>query len=124
MKIKITGRGIFDGNGKEIPIGTEFDVKKEPTQWAGRYEKVGSSTKGKKLTSAEGDAGDTDGEDGTGTASVDPTSGGATGASSPGERQPSDGNPAEGGQGADATDGAAEGKSTRPAWQNPKGQGK
>lgn len=37
MKIQITAGGIYDGEGKEIPVGTEFDLKEEPTAWAGRY---------------------------------------------------------------------------------------
>lgn len=37
MKIQITAGGIFGGDGKEIPVGTELTVSKEPTSWAGRY---------------------------------------------------------------------------------------
>ncbi|MDP1599012.1 hypothetical protein [Phenylobacterium sp.] len=37
MKIKITAAGIFDGEGREVPIGTEVTLTEEPTGWAGRY---------------------------------------------------------------------------------------
>jgi len=47
MKIKITGTGIYDGKGQEIPVGTEFDVKAEPNGWAGRYTVIGDETKAK-----------------------------------------------------------------------------
>jgi hypothetical protein len=40
MRIKITAGGIFDGEGKEVPVGSYFTVKDEPTGWAGRYEIV------------------------------------------------------------------------------------
>ncbi|QYJ00757.1 hypothetical protein KUV46_15720 [Thalassovita mediterranea] len=40
MKIKITAGGIFDGNGKEIPIGHQLTVKEEPKAWRGRYEVI------------------------------------------------------------------------------------
>lgn len=40
MKIRIIAGGIYGKDG-EIPIGTELDVKDEPTGWAGRYEVVG-----------------------------------------------------------------------------------
>lgn len=46
MRIKITAGGIHDGTGKEIPVGTELTVKKEPKGWAGRYA-VLSDDKGK-----------------------------------------------------------------------------
>lgn len=36
MRIKITGRGIYGGDG-EIPVGAEFEVKEAPRNWAGRY---------------------------------------------------------------------------------------
>lgn len=39
MRIKITGRGIY-GNGGELPIGTELELKTEPAGWRGRYEVV------------------------------------------------------------------------------------
>ncbi|WP_420478240.1 hypothetical protein [Brevundimonas sp. FT23028] len=49
MRIKITGSGIFNSEGQEIEVGTELDVKNEPTGWAGRYEIIsGGNTKGKK----------------------------------------------------------------------------
>lgn len=37
MKIRITAGGIYDGNGGEVPVGTELTVKEEPTGWTGRY---------------------------------------------------------------------------------------
>ena len=36
MKIKITARGIYGGDG-EIPVGTELSVSEAPKGWAGRY---------------------------------------------------------------------------------------
>ena len=42
MRIKITSGGIYDGEGKEVPIGAEFTVKEEPTAWAGRYSVIGA----------------------------------------------------------------------------------
>lgn len=39
MKIRITKPGIY-GNGSEIAVGTELDVKEEPKGWAGRYEVI------------------------------------------------------------------------------------
>lgn len=47
MKIKITAGGIYGGDGIEIPLGTEFTVKEEPTAWAGRYEVTTGLTEGK-----------------------------------------------------------------------------
>ncbi|MDO8912304.1 MAG: Rho termination factor N-terminal domain-containing protein [Phenylobacterium sp.] len=47
MKIQITGGGIYGQNGDEIAIGTEFDVKEEPTGWAGRYTVLTEGGKGK-----------------------------------------------------------------------------
>lgn len=50
MKIKITAGGIYDGQGVEVPIGSEFDVKNEPTGWAGRYTILsGSETDDEKV---------------------------------------------------------------------------
>jgi hypothetical protein len=46
MRIEITAGGIYDSNGKEIPVGTELTVKEEPVAWSGRY-RVVSSGKGK-----------------------------------------------------------------------------
>lgn len=49
IRIQITAGGIYGADGKEIPVGTELDVKNEPTGWAGRYEVIsGGDTKGKK----------------------------------------------------------------------------
>lgn len=41
MKVKITAGGIYNGLGREIPIGTILTVKNDPVGWAGRYEVVG-----------------------------------------------------------------------------------
>lgn len=46
IRIQITAGGIFDAEGREIPIGTELNVSEEPKAWAGRYA-VLSNTKGK-----------------------------------------------------------------------------
>lgn len=50
MKIQITAGGIYDGEGKEIPVGTEFDLKAEPTAWAGRYTVLSDGEKAQKKT--------------------------------------------------------------------------
>lgn len=47
MRIKITKGGIFNAKGSEIAIGTELDVKAEPTAWAGRYEVISGGGKDK-----------------------------------------------------------------------------
>jgi len=55
MKIKITKGGIFGVNG-EIPVGTIFDVKDEPTGWAGRYEVIsGGKGSGTEPVNNDGD---------------------------------------------------------------------
>lgn len=46
MKIEITAGGIYGAGGKEIAIGEVFEVKNEPTAWAGRYRVIGK-TEGK-----------------------------------------------------------------------------
>ena len=68
MKIKITGGGIHDGEGKEIKIGTELEVADpevgedgEPLAthpWAGRFEVISGNRKAKKAVTnpAGGDA--------------------------------------------------------------------
>lgn len=38
MRIKIIAGGIYDGEGKEVPIGTHLTVSEEPAAWAGRFE--------------------------------------------------------------------------------------
>lgn len=44
-RIRITGPGIFGGEG-EIAVGTEFDINGElPAGWAGRAEIVGEGPK-------------------------------------------------------------------------------
>lgn len=58
MRIKITAGGIHDGEGKEIPVGTELSVADpevgedgeplSPHPWAGRFEVISSSRKAKK----------------------------------------------------------------------------
>lgn len=52
MRIQITAGGIYGENGVEIEPGTEFDVKEEPTAWAGRYA-VLSDSKGKTAVTAK-----------------------------------------------------------------------
>ncbi|GAA0212502.1 hypothetical protein [Brevundimonas nasdae] len=47
MRVKITKPGIYTSEGKEIEVGTELDVKNEPTVWAGRYEVLSGDGKGK-----------------------------------------------------------------------------
>lgn len=47
VKIKITKPGIFNAEGAEIEVGTELDLKAEPTAWAGRYEVIGGNKGGK-----------------------------------------------------------------------------
>ena len=49
MRIKITKGGIFNAKGEEIAVGTEFDVKKKPEGWAGRYEEVGGGKSKEKV---------------------------------------------------------------------------
>lgn len=48
MKIEVTAGGIYNGEGKEIPIGTTFDVKDEPQGWNGRYRIVSKADKDAK----------------------------------------------------------------------------
>jgi len=50
MRIKITAGGIFDGEGKEVPVGSIFDIadpktnedgtELAPHPWAGRFEVI------------------------------------------------------------------------------------
>lgn len=47
MKIEITAGGIYDGEGKEVPIGTTFDVSDEPQGWNGRYRVLSKDGEGK-----------------------------------------------------------------------------
>ncbi|MHC2215532.1 hypothetical protein [Rhizobium leguminosarum] len=42
------GKPSTENPSGEIPIGTEIDVEKEPTDWVGRYEVVFGSTEGKQ----------------------------------------------------------------------------
>lgn len=51
MRIRITASGIYGADG-EVPVGTEFEIKNEPTGWAGRY-MVLAKTKGKKAVTNE-----------------------------------------------------------------------
>lgn len=41
VKIRITAGGIYGGDGKEVPLGTEITLSQEPAEWAGRYIVVG-----------------------------------------------------------------------------------
>lgn len=70
MRIKIVAGGIHDGEGKEIPVGTELNVADPevgedgeplaPHPWAGRFEIISGSRKAKKaVTNPAG--GDTNG---------------------------------------------------------------
>lgn len=55
MRIKITGGGIYDGKGQEVPVGTELTVKEEPAAWAGRYTVLsGGDAKGKTAITNDG----------------------------------------------------------------------
>lgn len=64
MRIRITGAGIYDGEGKEIPVGTELDVADfdvndegqpvEPHPWGGRFVAIGGGKKGKKGVTNDG----------------------------------------------------------------------
>lgn len=58
MRIEITGPGIYGANGKEIEVGTELTVKKEPKGWRGRYRVISGDAKAKKgvTNPAGGDA--------------------------------------------------------------------
>lgn len=57
VRVKITQPGIYASTGKEIAVGTELTLKKEPKAWAGRYEVISSGGKDKEAVT--GDAGDT-----------------------------------------------------------------
>ena len=49
-KYEITAGGIYDNEGKEIPIGTVLTLKEEPTGWVGRYRVVsGGKTDDEKV---------------------------------------------------------------------------
>lgn len=58
MRIKITAGGIHDGEGKEIPVGTELSVADHdddtPHPWAGRFEVISGTQKGKKGVNNDG----------------------------------------------------------------------
>jgi hypothetical protein len=54
VRITITAGGVFDGNGKEVPVGTTLTVKKEPVAWAGRYEVTSGDDKGKTAVTNDG----------------------------------------------------------------------
>ena len=49
MKIQVTAPGIYNSKGEEIPVGTELDVKTEPTGWAGRYTVIGGKGAAEKV---------------------------------------------------------------------------
>ncbi|WP_017993935.1 hypothetical protein [Rhizobium leguminosarum] len=44
----LSSSGIYGADGKELEVGTELDVEKEPTDLVGRYEVVSGSTEGKE----------------------------------------------------------------------------
>ncbi|WP_435170819.1 HeH/LEM domain-containing protein [Falsirhodobacter sp. 1013] len=48
MRIRITKPGIYGSTG-EVAVGTEFDVKEEPTGWAGRYDVIGAGEGGEPV---------------------------------------------------------------------------
>lgn len=52
MKIRITSGGIFGAKG-EIPVGTEITIKKEPTEWAGRYTVLDGDSKKTAITNPD-----------------------------------------------------------------------
>jgi len=64
MRIRITAGGIYDGEGKEIPVGTELDVADfdvndegqpvDPHPWGGRFVAIGGGKKGKKGVNNDG----------------------------------------------------------------------
>lgn len=56
MRVKITKAGIFNSEGREIEVGTELDVKNEPTGWAGRYEVISGGKAGKTAVTNPGKA--------------------------------------------------------------------
>lgn len=63
MRIKITAGGIYDGEGKEIPVGTEVTVKEEPAVWAGRYEVISGGEKPGKTAVTNPKGGEKPGND-------------------------------------------------------------
>lgn len=58
MRIMITSGGIYDGEGKEILVGTELEVADHdddtPHPWAGRFETISGSRKGKTGVTNDG----------------------------------------------------------------------
>lgn len=54
MRIRITGHGIYDGNGVEVPVGSEHEVKDEPQGWAGRYVLLGDGKGKTAVTNPKG----------------------------------------------------------------------
>lgn len=58
MRIRITAGGLYDGEGQEIPVGTEVDIAdrddETPHPWAGRYEIISGSRKGKTGVNNDG----------------------------------------------------------------------
>jgi len=52
VRIQIISGGVYGGNGVELAVGEELDVKEEPTGWAGRY-RVISDEKGKTAATGE-----------------------------------------------------------------------
>jgi hypothetical protein len=47
MRIKITKPGIYNAKGEEVAVGTELTLKREPKEWAGRYETISGGGSGK-----------------------------------------------------------------------------
>ncbi|MDX0759800.1 hypothetical protein GOD70_22350 [Sinorhizobium medicae] len=54
VRVKITQPGIYASTGKEIAVGTELTLTKEPKAWAGRYEVISSGGEGKDAVTGEG----------------------------------------------------------------------
>lgn len=48
MKIEIIRKGVFDQNGKPVPVGTLMNVKTEPVGWRNKYRVVPASKPGPK----------------------------------------------------------------------------
>lgn len=59
VKIKITRRGVYDKDGKRIPVGTVLTFDKEPVGWANKYELLSGGEEpqeGAELHTADKDA--------------------------------------------------------------------
>jgi len=52
MEIEITASGVYDGDGKRIPVGTRLKVSKEPKGWVNKY-RIVSSEEGKVFATGD-----------------------------------------------------------------------